>query len=301
MTHAETKVAPITPEQLRPGDVLLSRGTGDLAKMICAVDGGLYSHAALWTGERVVHATLAGVLASPLAPSHGPMVYVDVYRFSKYSSLLGTERWPSEPVTKRAESFVGASYAYADLAMLAMLIGYARRPGIPAMELVVRHLGAHLADGLTWAFRKQLKDACTADGEPTATKRPVSKTCTELVATCFFEAESTPAHDYALEVVLPGREPELGLESMADPKLETQYEQVVVACQEFVQQDFAALESAQQSRAEQLAQESSLESALTDSRTLVAGGRLLPLSTISPRDLQISPTLACVGRLSLSR
>jgi len=96
-------------------------------------------------------------------------------------------------------------------------------------------------------------------------------------------------------------EPELGLESMADPKLETQYEQVVVACQEFVQQDFAALESAQQSRAEQLAQESSLESALTDSRTLVAGGRLLPLSTISPRDLQISPTLACVGRLSLSR
>ncbi len=295
-----TLIQPIQPTDLRPGDVLLSLGVGDLSEMICLIDGGRYSHAALWTGNRVVHATLGGIVLADLEGQKQQKL-TDVYRYTRDGHPLGSERWPSEPVIERAERFVGGRYAYSDLVMLAMLIGYGRRPRIPVMETIVRRIGAHAADGVTAWFQDQMRRSRKAAGQssPAAPDAPgIATTCTELVGTAFYEAESTPPHAYALEVVQPGRHDALQ-SAGSNPELEAQYASLAAACRDFVRPDLPLLDLVQQS------QGAVLEAGPIDavigwrkSRKVVAGDRSLPLSTLTPRDLQTSPTLVCVGRLS---
>ena len=55
------------PDELRPGDVLLCRGRGEIADLLCALDDSAYSHSALWDGENAVCATPKGVRARELA------------------------------------------------------------------------------------------------------------------------------------------------------------------------------------------------------------------------------------------
>jgi hypothetical protein len=62
------------------GDVFLSLGRGDLSAGIHRLDGGDYSHAALWSGDSVIEATLPAVREVPLAALTERSEYVDVYR-----------------------------------------------------------------------------------------------------------------------------------------------------------------------------------------------------------------------------
>ena len=60
-----------SPPTLCPGDVLLSCGREALSQLICKVDGGMYSHAALWDGHKVVEATARGVVRRVISPAEG--------------------------------------------------------------------------------------------------------------------------------------------------------------------------------------------------------------------------------------
>lgn len=57
---------PITPDDLRPGDVLLCSEDNELSRLIMEVDQGGYSHTILYVGvdkgeHMVVHATTKGI------------------------------------------------------------------------------------------------------------------------------------------------------------------------------------------------------------------------------------------------
>jgi hypothetical protein len=283
--------ARIDAAALAPGDVLLSRGIGEISDLICAIDGGSYSHAGIWTGSGVVHAAFEGIARAALEASLADRHHVDVFRYLRDGAALGSARWPAEPVVACATSFVGGAYAYSDLLMLALLIGYGRRPGVPALDSAVRKIGAHLAARLDDWFERR-----TAHG---AVGRPGPMTCTELVGTAFYAAASVPAHAYALEVVLPGRSsaPPPAL-SGPDPAA-AEYERVAETIRRVLRRHGLALD------ADAPPEASSADPphppalfGVTRPRRVIAGGSGLPLRTLTPRDLETSPTLVRVGRLA---
>lgn len=78
MNHAESHE--VGERDLLPGDVLLSLGRGDLSAGIRELDGGRYSHGSLWSGSAVFEATLPHVRQVPLSQLVGRSERVDVYR-----------------------------------------------------------------------------------------------------------------------------------------------------------------------------------------------------------------------------
>lgn len=70
----------ISPSDLRAGDVFLSLGKSDLSVGIQGLDGGEYSHGALWSGDTVIEATLPLVREIALDALTGRSAHVDVYR-----------------------------------------------------------------------------------------------------------------------------------------------------------------------------------------------------------------------------
>jgi hypothetical protein len=285
--------ASIEAAALLPGDVLLSRGVGEVADLICAIDGGSYWHAGIWTGAELVHATFEGIVREDLAPSLEERQHVDAFRYAKDGHALGSARWPAEPVVACAQSFVGGSYAYSDLLMLALLIGHGRRPGIPALDSAVRKIGAHLADRLDAWLKQKLaaRDAGSA---------PAPMTCTELVGSAFYAAKASPAHAYALEVVLPGRDPVPPPPMLDGPDpAAAEHARIVEACRAVLRRALPALDADLRRRAE--AEDAPPNPpalfGLTRPRGVIAGSRALPLRTLAPRDLETSPTLSRVGRI----
>lgn len=288
------ELARIEAAALAPGDVLLSRGIGEISDLICAIDGGSYSHAGLWTGTGVVHATFEGIVGDDLDASLADRQHVDVFRYERDGAALGSARWPAEPVLACAASFVGGSYAYSDLLMLALLIGYGRRPGVPALDSAVRKVGAHLAERLDVWLERQRAAAGAADAGP----EPM--TCTELIGTAFYAAASVPAHAYALEVVLPGRGPEPPLALSGPDPAASEYERVAQLWRQVLRRHAPALDADLCRRASGGDPPSPPALfGLTRPRRVIAGERALPLRTLTPRDLETSPTLARVGRLEV--
>ncbi len=58
----------ISDSDLRPGDVLLSYGSGDwIDKLIVLLDDGIYSHAAVWDGTCVIVPLAADATRGPRA------------------------------------------------------------------------------------------------------------------------------------------------------------------------------------------------------------------------------------------
>jgi hypothetical protein len=283
--------ARIEAAALAPGDVLLSRGVGEISDLICAIDGGSYSHAGIWTGSSVVHATFEGIARDALEKGLADRQHVDVFRYQRDGAVLGSSRWPAEPVVACATSFVGGAYAYSDLLMLALLIGYGRRPGVPALDSAVRKLGAQLAERLdAWLERRTGRGT---DGGP------APMTCTELVGAAFYEAASVPAHAYALEVVLPGRTPRPPLALSGPDPGAAEYERVAESLRQVLRRHGLGLDA--ESTPEAPGGDAPNPRALFDltrPRHVIAGERGLPLRTLTPHDLETSPTLQRVGRLA---
>jgi hypothetical protein len=276
---------------LAPGDVLLSRGIGEISDLICAIDGGSYSHAGIWTGTSIVHATFEGIERDGLEAAVADRQYVDAFRYHRDGAVLGSARWPVEPVLECAASFVGGSYAYSDLLMLGLLIGYGRRPGIPALDSAVRKIGARLAERLDAWLERQTGHG--SDG------RPAPMTCTELVGAAFYAAASDPAHAYAIEVVLPGRSP-LPPRALSGPDPgAAEYERVAESVRQVLRRHGLALAAeANPTAASGDPPNPRALFDLTRPRRAIAGERALPLRTLTPRDLETSPTLTRVGRLA---
>lgn len=175
----------VSTADLRPGDVLLVRGTTTLARLIRQFDGGSYAHAALWDGERVVEAVREGVVARPLSHSLRRRDVVDVFRYQPPAGSVVPEPGALEiGVAARAREWAaqGQRYAYEQLVLLAVL-SLMRRGNLPPQHRrLVRSVGDRAA--------ARLADLAEVGRQPMI--------CSELVFRCFAEAETAGQWTLAL-------------------------------------------------------------------------------------------------------
>lgn len=107
----------IGPSTLQPADILLSLGDGDVSAAIQTLDGGHYSHAALWSGSRVIESTTPKVVERPLEQSLAahPRVHVDVYRHARAGAARNR-------IVAASRRYLGRRYGYGDLALVSLLV-----------------------------------------------------------------------------------------------------------------------------------------------------------------------------------
>ena len=168
----------LAPTDLRPADVLLSRGTSEISDAIVAADGASYSHAALWSGERVIEAVLEGILERDLIGER------DVYRFGSHDSDLPDAC--AQRIVRFARQQVGQVYARSELFMLGVLFSMGLAPSRPVLDMALRALGGPRAEALA-AWLQSLVPA----------REPMM--CSELVARAYYDADLE--RRYALQVV----------------------------------------------------------------------------------------------------
>ena len=85
---------------LRPGDVLLSCGTEALSILISRLDGGDYSHSAVWDGAKAVDATPDGVVRHDLQHDMDEQWFIDAYRWHsppRHPRISATHRTRTSP------------------------------------------------------------------------------------------------------------------------------------------------------------------------------------------------------------
>lgn len=173
----------LSEQNLQKGDILLSLGTSNLSQLVKLVDGGDYSHSAIWDGECVVESTLEGVkLNSYKNYFNGKhdVQYLDLYRFmTPENQPLGSSGWPVEPIIKKAHEYVekGTNYAHNELLLLGVMV--ALRQHLP-----IRGLLEKIYEFSTHWFEID----------------PEGVTCSELVYLIFDEA--MPTHHYKLDIRL---------------------------------------------------------------------------------------------------
>lgn len=99
----------------QPGDILLCQGLGETSEAIRVLDGGVYSHAAIWSGDAVIESTTPEVVEWPLEESlrAHPRSIVDVYRSAV--PALGAD------VVRAARRYVGRRYSFGDLFLGAVI------------------------------------------------------------------------------------------------------------------------------------------------------------------------------------
>lgn len=178
---------PLTRKHLRPGDVLCARGLPEhaISTWICRLDRGSYSHACLWDGERVIEASgdEGQIRTSGLERLIAEHEYTHVYRYFRDGLSLGDRGLDAEPVTKRANAYIGAKYAYGALGLIGVLVALGRSSGIPAMQEFFSSVGDRLTQALA---------------ETDAELRPM--TCSQLVCLAFWEADPA-GRRYSLDIL----------------------------------------------------------------------------------------------------
>lgn len=290
-----TQVRKITQDDLLPGDVLLSFGTGTLSDMIRILSGGLYSHAAVWDGENVIEATERGVKRDTLQFETTAQVYVDAYRWQPLppeDHQLGDPAYPSRPVTDQAGAIAaaGPKFAYDELLMAAFVISVSDLPLGPFRAL---------AREVVWKL-----DAWVHKHVEGRKKRTM--VCTEVVCTSFWQADPNPL--YAINIQVGGsraaqlvaaasrpspRRAALVKGAIAAPSM-SEDEELRRQCARLL------LRAAGPSRRKRLRASVAAPRAVAAGPVLEpAGGPGIPLGCVTPRDLQDSPNLKLVGRLVL--
>jgi len=269
--------------ELRPADVLLSRGTSDVSKAIVASDGGSYSHAALWTGESVIEATLDGMTEHPFTGDR------DVYRRRELEPGVADE------VVAQARSQLGKGYAYTELLLLGSLYAAGVRPREPIVNLALAFLGGRRAEDLA-AWLEKLVET-----------RAAPRVCTELVALSFYRVQN---QRFALHVLPRGLRPPsaTGLEGEPAPRTflakgafapTSDLDALRAACSAWFSADLdanaAEFEPAAPARLEPVPAGTRKFFFGTVARDSVTGQRL---GVVSPGDLQFSPCLEFIGRIT---
>ena len=155
----------------RAGDILLSKGDLAHAKGIAMTTGGSYSHATLWSGDRVIEATLPRVQEVALEDFEGHVDYIDAFRhrrlgdrgaavvahardlvtrpYSRIDLLLTSaisvlSAWPKAP-WPRYNALYQAGRARTLLDRISQLYLHGKGDALTCVELVVR---AHTTVGL---------------------------------------------------------------------------------------------------------------------------------------------------------
>jgi hypothetical protein len=137
--------------------------------------------------QLVVEATKKGVVANKLKDDMDVQEYIDLYRFkSDTGDNFGSPGWPPEPVLDRAHYYKdrGTDFAYSQLLLMGILVLVRK---VPLGNLPQARIRYWLAE-----FIKYFKPRVTSGKEDV--------TCSELTYRCFYEAETTPAGKYGLDI-----------------------------------------------------------------------------------------------------
>jgi hypothetical protein len=277
---------PITKADLRPGDVLLSFGdpTDWIDRLIIKLDDGIYSHAAVWDGTHVVEATLHGVVRTTLEDEQ-TQAYLDVYRWQSLPPdvhVLGDPPYPSQPVTDAADKIAdsGTQYSYYKLMLAAFVVGVSKIPPDDETRAFVRTLVDKVA---AWVLAHEKHGT----------------TCTEVVATTFWDADASAARRYAIGILVDGSRDFEAIEDVAAgpsgpwANRLSEYERdkrKLLAL-------FLRASSSMQRGAFKAWADAQAEALKRGPGLRKGGGPDVPLACVTPRDLERSPNLKCVGRL----
>ena len=269
--------------------MLLSFGSDKdwIDRLIRKLDDGIYSHAAVWDGTCVVEATLRGVRRSTLKEEEHQS-YIDAYRWQPTppaGHVLGDTAYPYGPVTAQADKIAdaGLGYSYSKLVLAALVIGVSKVPFDAPMRAFVRIV----ADGLA-AWVLDLKK-----------KGKQGMTCTEVVSTTFWDA--SPDRRYAIDILVDGSRDIETIRAAAEGPRRARARQPVShderdkrKCLDLFLQTAPGVR-----RAALTAWADAQSRALKfGPHATKGGGPDVPLACVTPHDLQRSPDLKCVGRVS---
>ncbi len=286
----------ITQQQLQPGDVLLSCGAEALSQLICKVDGGWYSHAAVWDGNKVVEATDNGVERRVLADDMKQQWYIDAYRWHRLppgGEVLGHPTYPwAPPVKNEVDDIVTQrpNFAYDELVMSALVIWISKLPQKRWLRIAVRLL---LGKVEAWLHDRVF----TQPGKH-------SMVCTEVATTSFWKAKTSP--DYAIYVLVDGTRDSKSITAVVPPPLapggpgavpprpDSPDERIKWRYGQLYLKSSAGMDPQQLADFARAHAQARRGPALR----LQAGGPSLPPGCVTPRDLQRSPSLDFVGRIS---
>lgn len=263
----------------------------------------MYSHAAVWDGAYVVEATTGGVGKYTLQDEINAQWYVDAYRWQTDppGNVLGDPSYPSQPVTLEADKIAasGAAYAYSELLMGAFLIWVSKKPDDVKLRILIRLLGDEI--------ERWIVDNILANPQ----KKGI--TCTEVVCKSFWDAAPPPPplHLYQIVIHVDGSRSIRGLANL-QLALNTPGTTPANVAQGFkgydgraVRLGYRFLQANRGVDALQFTMLASLQSQHAQYASGLGGlgptvsvGEDVPLFFVSPRELQTSPNLVCLGRLS---
>lgn len=280
----------LRPDELCAGDILLSLGQGRLSESIAGLDGGWYSHAALWIHDpegdgkadpnhEVLESTTPRVRCVSLAKSlnEGHREYVDVFRDQSLTREQGTR------IVQEARRFVNSSYDYGDLL-----------------------LGAAVVSSASLLFRgneekqRYWLDALQSVHELFRSRRPAHArlvTCAELVATAYHAAGVPIEIDLSGLRVFQGPAMATAVYDLARARLSSSKGMELSILDEVtrIQAEFFAWTGAEPIAA--LPDGTPADQTDRGARKVAKAGVDWSLSLVTPRDLMQSPRLERVGIL----
>ena len=161
----------VAPSELKPADVLLCRGDSDISLGIVELDGGSYSHAALWSGECVIESTLPCVKRSSVEECASHSLYIDAYRYQGLDQR-------SRAVVANAEAYLDRPYGTLNLGLSTLLVAVTSWMPHEWAEMNALYGAGELARLLR--LLRLVKDECRDERQVT---------CAELVVRCYHDAD----------------------------------------------------------------------------------------------------------------
>jgi hypothetical protein len=287
------QLPPIKKSDLRPGDVLLSCGSEALSELIRRIDGGDYSHSAMWDGQFAVDATGSGLKRRELEKDEDVQWFIDAYRWHEppeTGPVLGSPKYPTQPVLDEIDEIYehGADFAYDGLLLAALVIWVSNRPADKWLRAAARIL---LSRFEAWFLKRIRKPGKTA------------MVCSETVARSFDQAEQPP--NYAIEIIVDGSRDSAAITDavrdvdarsaggLQTPTRVTSYEDVKRRYGEIL---LAGMTPAERARLLDFAEQNA-RTRRGPAETIEVGAKGLPPECVTPHDLQRSPNLKPIGRL----
>jgi hypothetical protein len=273
---------------LQPGDVILSFGREPLSYIIREIGGGDYSHATIWDGDHLVETMLRGVSLLSLTHETRQQEYVDVFRWRTKDPpvlKLGDPAYPRQPVAATAAA-IGRSnltFAKGEAVLLALVALFSSVPPSGLLRALVRIITGEIDRWFHVPGQRKM-------------------ICTEVVCTSFWEADAA-SRRYAIHIPIDAsRSTELVRIASAPPAHHLGPVNPDLAAYEAIRKDLAnrllvAAGPTQQAALRQAALVAPPKH-LTGPIFAEVGGDFVPLFAVTPHDLQLSPNLEPVGRLS---
>lgn len=161
----------VVPSDLKPADVLLCRGDSDISLGIVELDGGSYSHAALWSGQSVIESTLPCVKRSSIEECASHSLYIDAYRHQGLNQR-------GAAVVANAEAYLERPYGTLNLGLSTLLVAVTSWMPHEWAEMNALYGAGELARLLR--LLRLVKDESRDERQVT---------CAELVVRCYHDAD----------------------------------------------------------------------------------------------------------------